>query len=125
PTCRCTPRRSSTEWLASSMSGPARLWPSKPQPNDLVPVLRRPLEPAAPKADIADWSDFEWLVGSAGRFNHHKIAHQNFCQFRAPKTPVTLADSNRIQDSSPIIPCAWASRSGLAKVSPKQARYRG
>src|SRR5215471_2700524 len=47
-----TRKRSSTEWLGSSMNGPARLWASKPLPNDLVPVLHRPLEPATPIADI-------------------------------------------------------------------------
>src|SRR6516225_9518596 len=47
--CRYTRKRSSTEWLGGSMSGPARLWASKPQPSNLVPVLHRPLEPALRK----------------------------------------------------------------------------
>src|SRR6516164_5898842 len=49
PTSRSTRSRSSTGWLGSSMNDHARLWASKPQPNDLVPVLRRPLEPARVK----------------------------------------------------------------------------
>jgi IS30 family transposase len=39
-------RSLSTKWRASSMNGRARLWASKPQPNDLMLVLHRPLEPA-------------------------------------------------------------------------------
>ena len=27
--------RSSTEWLGNSMNGRARLWPSKPEPNEI------------------------------------------------------------------------------------------
>ena len=39
--------RSSTEWLGNSMNGRARLWASKPEPNDLMKVLHRPIEPTA------------------------------------------------------------------------------
>jgi hypothetical protein len=46
PICRCTRKYASTKWRASSMNGRARLWASKPQPNDLMLVLHRPLEPA-------------------------------------------------------------------------------
>jgi hypothetical protein len=49
PTCRCTRRRSSIEWLGSSMNGRVRLWDLKPRPNDLMLVLHRSLEPAGVK----------------------------------------------------------------------------
>src|SRR5215471_861124 len=37
--------RSSTEWLGNSTNGRARLWASKPELNDLMLVLHRPIEP--------------------------------------------------------------------------------
>src|SRR5580693_7619155 len=45
-TCPCTRKPSSTKWLGSSTNDHARLWDLQPQPNDLMLVLHRPLEPA-------------------------------------------------------------------------------
>src|SRR5262245_65670136 len=48
-TCPCTRKPSSTKWLGSSTNDHARLWDLQLQPNDLMLVLHRPLEPAPPK----------------------------------------------------------------------------
>ena len=48
-TCPCTRKPSSTKWLGSSTNDHARLWDLQPQPNDLMFVLHRPLEPAEVK----------------------------------------------------------------------------
>src|SRR5262245_30758871 len=45
-TCPCTRKPSSTKWLGSSTNDHARLWGLQLQPNDLMLVLHRPLEPA-------------------------------------------------------------------------------
>src|SRR6516164_4984597 len=45
-TCPCTRKPSSTKWLGSSTNDHARLWDLQLQPNDLMLVLHRPLEPA-------------------------------------------------------------------------------
>ena len=45
-TCPCTRKPSSTKWLGSSTNDHARLCDLQPQPNDLMLVLHRPLEPA-------------------------------------------------------------------------------
>jgi hypothetical protein len=43
---------SSTKWLGSSTNDHARLWDLQPQPNDLMLMLHRPLEPAGPKRTL-------------------------------------------------------------------------
>src|SRR5262245_9364792 len=45
-TCPCTRKPSSTKWLGNSTNDHARLWDLQLQPNDLMLVLHRPLEPA-------------------------------------------------------------------------------
>ena len=45
-TCPCTRKSSATKWLGGSTNDHARLCDLQPQPNDLMLVLHRPLEPA-------------------------------------------------------------------------------
>ena len=55
--------RSSTEWLGNSMNGRARLWASKPELNDLMLVLHRPIEPTAQQSGHSRTRD----INSLGR----------------------------------------------------------
>src|SRR5438445_13840817 len=78
PTCRCTRKPISTKWPASSMSGHARPWDLKPRQRNLTPVLRRPVEPATPKADIDRRGEHVRLVPGGDLSRCSKVREQSW-----------------------------------------------